>query len=489
MNALSEGAINWLDKRGLDVELASRLGIYTGDHPEIGKCIVYPIRQDGKVINHKYRNKDKDFRQDKGAPRTFYNIDCLNDPAVHDGAEVIITEGYEDALSAMQAGLPFAMSVPDGAPAHRNAAGEIIPESDGDVEDIAEDKRFSFIWENWTKLQRVKRFVLAVDGDEPGQRLQRELVRRLGAVRCKFVRFPADCKDLNDVLVKKGPAGVHEVIRGAKPFPIKGLYRLSDYPDTPNPETYPIDIFDVSERFKPYRGSFTVITGVPGHGKSTIINTVIARMVKQYGLKAAMGSFEAAPVPFLRDHLRTFHARRPPELASAHAIATADAWIEDNFVFIDQDPVDDSEDIDLEWIIEKTEEVVIRDGIDILLIDPYNEIEHKKLANETETEYVSRAIRLLKRLARRRQIMVFMVAHPVKMGGGKDGISKPNLYDISGSANWYNKVDFGIVIWRDNLGSSTIEWDQKKCKHHHFAGTPGVISLVYNPQCADFVTN
>jgi twinkle protein len=72
------------------------------------------------------------------------------------------------------------------------------------------------------------------------------------------------------------------------------------------------------------------------------------------------------------------------------------------------------------------------------------------------------------------------------MGGGYQGITKPNLYDISGSANWYNKCDFGIVIWRDNMGSSIIEWDQKKSKHHHFSGKPGIVPLMYNTYTADF---
>ncbi len=41
----------------------------------------------------------------------------LDDPALHEGrAALVITEGECDALTAIDCGYPFAVSVPDGAP-------------------------------------------------------------------------------------------------------------------------------------------------------------------------------------------------------------------------------------------------------------------------------------------------------------------------------------------------------------------------------------
>jgi Toprim-like len=49
-------------------------------------------------------------------------------------------------------------------------------------------------------LKQVRKFVLAVDADEPGQKLETELARRLGHERCWRISWPHGCKDANDVL-------------------------------------------------------------------------------------------------------------------------------------------------------------------------------------------------------------------------------------------------------------------------------------------------
>ena len=39
-------------------------------------------------------------------------------------------------------------------------------------------------------------------------------------------------------------------------------------------------------------------------------------------------------------------------------------------------------------------------------------------------------------------------AKPMKKGES-EGPYIPALYDISGSANWFNEADAGLTIWRD----------------------------------------
>ena len=67
-------------------------------------------------------------------------------------------------------------------------------------------------------------------------------------------------------------------------------------------------------------------------------------------------------------------------------------------------------------------------------------------AGELETEYIGRAIREFRRFARRYEVLVMAVAHPTKMGGEGKGVSKPTLYDISGSANWFNKPFEDLLV-------------------------------------------
>src|SRR5208282_4290641 len=69
----------------------------------------------------------------------------------------------------------------------------------------------------------------------------------------------------------------------------------------------------------------------------------------------------------------------------------------------------------IDWILEKARGAVMRHGINGLVIDPYNEIEHRRPPNMTETEYVSEMLGKVKRFAVNHDVHVWFVAHPVKM--------------------------------------------------------------------------
>src|SRR5262249_10308003 len=154
--------------------------------------------------------------------KTFWNADVLDDPQLGNGMPLVITEGELDALSAIDSGWPFTVSVPDGAP----------PVRKHDIEEHGSDQagKDEFLWNNRERLKRIARFILAVDNDPPGQQLAADLVHRLTAARCLFVEYPFGCKDLNDVLVRHGTAAVSEVLNSAQPYPVRGVYNLSNFP-------------------------------------------------------------------------------------------------------------------------------------------------------------------------------------------------------------------------------------------------------------------
>ncbi len=164
-------------------------------------------------------------------------------------------------------------------------------------------------------------------------------------------------------------------------------------------------------------------------------------------------------VPQLRDKLRRIKVGRPVEEMDRSMVEGADQWIEQNFVFIDADPTGkDDEEFDLDWVLDRATDAVLRDGIRVLVVDPWNEVEHAKRRDETMTDYIGRAIRAMKRFGRLYDVAVIVVAHPTK-DIAKEGKSRPpTLYDIEGSAHWFNKCDHGIVVdWPDsNIAESVI---------------------------------
>lgn len=138
--------------------------------------IAFGYWKGGKLVNIKYRRLDKkEFWQVRGAEKVFYGLD---DTVGHDC--VVIVEGEMDKLSFYEAGIPFAVSVPDGAPPK---VKETVPRQE-------EDKKFEYLWacEEW--LEDKTEVILATDADEPGQALAEELARRLGRERCRLVEWP-----------------------------------------------------------------------------------------------------------------------------------------------------------------------------------------------------------------------------------------------------------------------------------------------------------
>jgi len=85
-----------------------------------------------------------------------------------------------------------------------------------------------------------------------------------------------------------------------------------------------------------------------------------------------------------------------------------------------------------------------------VVIDPWNYIEHKVPQGYTETQYISEALTLIREFAVRCDVHVFIVAHPRKLAKERDGKYPPaTMYDISGSAHFFNKTDNGMSIHRD----------------------------------------
>ena len=68
-----------------------------------------------------------------------------------------------------------------------------------------------------------------------------------------------------------------------------------------------------------------------------------------------------------------------------------------NFLFVV--PGED-DDVTLEWLVERLSSAVVRHGVKLLIIDPWNEIEHDRPPHLTSTEYTGLALRALKRFAR-----------------------------------------------------------------------------------------
>lgn len=423
---MNEEHRNWLEARGIQSDIAARLGI-TG-HSRDGKSwLSIPYRLDGQIVNRKHRRIDaKEHSMDKGGKLCLWNAECL-----YGMGEVIITEGEFDALAVMTAGFERVVSVPNGAPAER-------------IDDPVNANRYGFMWEHEAALKGIESFVLATDGDKPGRALAHDLAAILGPERCKFIDYPEGCKDLNEVLLAYGEREVVKLVAEAKPFPVAGIYRMSDFPEADELRSMDTGIEALDPYMSLVLGSFTVFTGYSNMGKSTVLNTIIAHCLSK-NVPVCVASFETAPKPILRDSIARSLIGCSFEAFRSHPDRQAAYDLIERRLSIISNTLDDDTDIDLDYYLELCRVAVVRNGAKLIILDPWNEIEHKRQRDEIETDYIGRAIRALKRFARRYSVALWVVAHPTKPQG-REG--PPGLYDISGSANWVNKADYGLVYHR-----------------------------------------
>jgi twinkle protein len=450
---LSERAMEWLEARGLDVELAAKLGFESCETGSGGEDLVIPYFVGGDVVNHKYRGLDaKRFRQDKDATKAFWNFNAILDQSLASDP-LIITEGELDAMAAMQCGYQRVVSVPDGAPATQ-------------IGDDADTRKYTYLDHAAAVLKDVRQIILAVDSDGPGENLLNDLSIRLGKARCKWVRYPKGCKDLNDVLRTYGERGIHETFRRAQWCEVKGVYRMSELPPYPHREQFVTGIAGLEDHYRIRMGDFAVVTGIPGHGKSTFINDVFCRCAEAYGWRIAIASFEQHPQADHRRALREWYCGDQERHITERQREEADNWIDEHFVFIV--PSDD-ELANLSWTLETCAAAVIRHGVRVVVIDPWNELDHDRPADMSLTEYTGKAIKEFKRFARKFDVHVVVVAHPTKLTNGE----KPSLYNISDSAHWANKVDVGIVVHKPDMAQDTSEVIILKSRYHDQIGRPG----------------
>lgn len=461
---LSHDAVAFFAGRGLNAETLRDAGVgcaswFIPAKQATVPCIAFPYREPGgKIVNVKFRTLEKDFAQVKGGKKLLFGWDRVN----LDENQLVLCEGEIDALSLTQCGVVNACSVPDGA----------------------SDRKWDFLDDE--ELARFERIIVAGDADDAGTKLANELARRFGFERCWKVRWPEDCKDANDVLVKHGAEEVARRMSLAEPWPVTGLHTISEF------EQEILQLYrgghkrgvstgwpNVDKRMTIRGGELSIVTGIPGSGKSEFIDALMVNLARSQDWSFAVCSFENPPEEHFAKIAEKFSGQPffdgPRPRMTENQVAEAMIWAQQKFFLIRTD----EEAPTIAWILDKARVAVIRHGIKGLVIDPYNEIEHQRPQGMTETEYVSDMLNRVKRFARNHDLHVWFVAHPAKPVRTREGdYPVPSLYDISGSANWSNKADIGVVVER-NFDSNRVVIHVKKVRFKAI-GIAGTAELEYD---------
>ncbi|GLU17500.1 hypothetical protein SLE2022_338640 [Rubroshorea leprosula] len=449
-------------------------------------AIAFTYWRKGELVNCKYRDVTKRFWQERETERIFYGLDDIEE-----ASDVIIVEGEMDKLAMEEAGFRNCVSVPDGAPP--SVSANELPVEEKDI-------KYQYLWNCKEYLKTASRIILATDGDQPGQALAEELARRVGRERCWRVKWPKkndkeNFKDANEVLMFLGANELREVIENAELYPISGLFNFRDYFNEIDAYYHRTLGFEfgvstgwraLNELYNVVPGELTIVTGVPNSGKSEWIDALLCNLNEAVGWKFALCSMENK----VREHARKLlekHIKKPffnasygesVERMSVDELEEGKKWLSETFSLIrcENDSLPN-----IKWVLDLARAAVLRHGVRGLVIDPYNELDHQRPSSQTETEYVSQMLTLVRRFAQHHACHVWFVAHPRQLHHWVG--APPNLYDISGSAHFINKCDNGIVVHRNRDPEAGPIDQVQVCVRkvrNKVAGTIGDAYLSYN---------
>lgn len=457
---LTDHAVKWFTGRMISQDTLVKMRIYSDEefmpqHSKVVPVICFPFFFQNNLVNIKYRGPLKSFKMHTGSELLFYNQDALLN-----NEQIIIVEGEIDALSFIQCGFDNVVSVPNGA-----------------------NVKMEYLDTYYQLFDKVKRIYLATDQDTKGIELRDELARRLGPERCMVVSFK-DCKDANEYLIKYG-SDFHDLLKNASQVPTKGIVTIDNlhnditamFVDGVPPG------MKLNEPFDEYigweTGRLAVVSGIPSSGKSEFVDYLAVKLNMLYGWKAAYFTPENYPLKYHYAKLfeKIIGKRFSKETATEMDFDLAEDHIRDNFFYIMNE-----EDFTVDSVLTAAKILVKTRGIKMLVIDPYNRLEHQ--FKDSETQYISRFLDKLTNFARFNDVLVFLVAHPRKMDKELNGKMKvPTLYDINGSSNFYNKTDYGFTVHRKTdernilINEVEVHWQKVKFK---YLGHTGVSELKYN---------
>lgn len=417
-----EPAIEYLARRGIGRETAERYRITT--QKDNDRILVFPFYSpDGSLEFVKYRKADFNPSRDKNKewcekdtkPILFGMDRCKGFD------RLVITEGQIDSLSAAEAGIENAVSVPTGA------------------------RGFTWLENCWEWVTQFKEVIVFGDCEKGKVTLVDELARRL-PIPVKVVQIEDYLgeKDANDILRKYGSEAVRQAVERAKLQPVSHIKELAD--------VEAVDIYSL-ERIKTgireidqivgglYFGQVILLTGKRGEGKSTFMGQLIIDALDQ-GYKTLAYSGELTDYHFKR--WLDFQAAGPRHILenqneygdpvyilSQDVIDKINGWYRGRAYLYDNNAIEDDE---FTGLLNTVELAIRQYGIRFVCLDNLMTALDVDLKDDIYRAQ-SKFMRRLKQIAVKYNVVVLVVAHPRKT---KDNLDND---DVSGSSDITNRVD------------------------------------------------
>lgn len=448
--------IEYLGRRGISKNVIDYLDIREDKN---GNCVLNFYDTNDVLTMVKYRPSHS-VDKSSGMAKTWCQKDADTSPLlfnmnrVNTTKPLLICEGEIDCASVIEAGYTNTVSVPLGA------------------------GNLHWIEENWDWLNTFDSIIIWADNDEPGIKMRKECIYRLGTWRTKYIVTPdyyekedgrrIPTKDANDCLQVGGKEYVMNLISEAKDVPVTSVVDYSDLEeldiskmDGVKTGIKPLD----KELNKLYYGTLTILSGRPAAGKTSLIDQTIARTIDN-GDPVFLFSKEL-PERLSANWFNTIIAGRRNMVQKQNMDGekyyvvpystqkTMQSFYSKKlFIYKDDEPND------YESVLKSAEECVRKFGCKLIVLDNLMMLDLKCNESEKNTAQTN-LINLLIKFSVKFNVAVVLIAHPRKT---QDSNSDIEMYDIAGSSNIINLAMRSIGLRR----ISKKEKEDDKCKWKNY---------------------
>lgn len=454
---LSGFSLEWVTNKGIskDSIIKYQYGLsktWCRNTKRVEECISIPYYMNKELINIKYRFIKSPYEFSYGSELIPYGMDDIKEDCVYfclnEMEKILLSEvGADSAIALPQVNF-------------KNFKESKV------LEEI--HNTLSFLENFEDRFKNIKKFILCLGNNTLSKNLEDELGRRLGRERCYIVNWPEEFASISAMFkisdgnnwIINGKERLKSLLETSRPIPVKGVYEIEDVKQQfdelyekgmpPGPRTGWDGLDDF---YRPALGQWTLVTGVPSHGKSNWLDALSVQLSEIHGWKFGIFSPENQPVARHFANISEKFIGKPfsPTIIDGEIVKMnieekekAEKWLSKHYSVI---LPDDNEPI--EGILEMVKSVILRKGIQGVIIDPWNEIDHNRENGMSETEHISLVLSKIRKFARIHGVHIWVVAHPTKMRKNDDGIYPvPTPYDVAGSAHFLNKADFCVCVYR-----------------------------------------
>lgn len=191
-----------------------------------------------------------------------------------------------------------------------------------------------------------------------------------------------------------------------------------------------------------------LLTGFPNYGKSEFLDALAVNNAIMHKWKWLFFSTENDDYT---THLRKIVSKKiGTNLAACKEsdIIAETQWANEYFSWVN--PGEKLMSID-DVIQGATDRIESGEEIDVLVIDPWNELNHLN-QQKRDDQYISDCMLKVRRFHKKYNVLSVIVIHPRSVEKNKDGTYPiPHLRDCAGGAMWWNKADYGVCVHRKDF--------------------------------------